>query len=149
MTEFTTLCQHTMLVGAALFSLGIFGFLVRRNIIVMFLCVEMMLQGVSLTWIAAGAYHNAWSGQVMVILIIAVAACEAGLGLALVMMLYHRHGSLDVITWQSIREPGQAGHVDREIPEQEVIDEPAWPALTPAGLPPTINPEEQYHRTHV
>jgi NADH-quinone oxidoreductase subunit K len=149
MNEFIVLCQHTMLVGAALFALGLFGFLVRRNLIVMFLSVEMMLQGVSLTWIAAGAYHNQWAGQVMVILIIAVAACEAGIGLALVMMLYHRRGTLDILSWQGLREEGQSPIVDQRLPEPECADEPHWPSLTPAGIVPQVNQEEVLHRSHV
>lgn len=149
MNDFVTLCQHTMLVGAALFALGMFGFLIRRNLIIMFLCVEMMLQGVSLTWVAAGAYHNQWNGQVMVILIIAVAACEAGIGLALVMMLYHRKGSLDILSWQGLREEGQGPTIDHFIPESEPSDEPHWPTLTPAGVAPQTNQEEQLHRSHV
>ncbi|MDA0657273.1 MAG: NADH-quinone oxidoreductase subunit NuoK [Planctomycetota bacterium] len=149
MNDFDSLCQHTMLVGAGLFALGMFGFLVRRNLIVMFLCVEMMLQGVSLTWIAAGAYHNQLDGQVMVILIIAVAACEAGLGLALVMMLYSRQGNLDILSWQSNREEGRASFVDHDIPESESTSDPVWPTLTPAGVAPEINQEDQLHRSHV
>jgi len=149
MIDFVSLCEHTMLVGAALFTLGMFGFMVRRNLIVMFLCVEMMLQGVSLTWVGAGAYHNQWDGQVMVILIIAVAACEAGLGLALVMMLYQRQGSLDIVAWQRTREEGRPAFVDHDIPEPVAADDISWPVLTPAGVAPEINQEERLHRSHV
>lgn len=147
MTDALLIYQHTLLVGAALFAIGLFGFLVRRNLIVAFLCVEMMLQGVSLTWVAAGAFYQQWSGQVMVVLIIAVAACEAGVGLAMVMMLYQRRGSLDTLTWQDLREPGRPAHVDHEIPEDEFADEATWPSLTPAGAAP--EPQEAYHRSHV
>ena len=55
------------------------GFLVRRNVIVMFLCAEMMLQGVSLSLVAWGRHHHNWDGQSLVIFVIAVAACEAEL----------------------------------------------------------------------
>ena len=64
-------------VGALLFGVGLVGFLSRRNMIVMFLCVEMMLQGVSVSLVAWGRCHNDFGGQALVIFIIAVAACEA------------------------------------------------------------------------
>ncbi|MEM8679409.1 MAG: NADH-quinone oxidoreductase subunit NuoK, partial [Planctomycetota bacterium] len=70
------LLQHYLAIGAILFGIGLAGFLVRRNLIVMFLCVEMMLQGVSLSVIAWGRFHGDWSGQTLVIFIITVAACE-------------------------------------------------------------------------
>ncbi len=73
------LLQNSLLLGAALFSIGLVGFLCRRNMIVMFLCAEMMLQGVSVSLVAWGRWHNNWDGQVLVIFILTVAACEAAL----------------------------------------------------------------------
>ncbi len=86
-----------LVVGAMLFALGAAGFVVRRNLILMFLCVEMMLQGVSLSLAAWGRYHNDFGGQMVVLFIIAVAACEAAIGLALVLVLFRRKGNLDVM----------------------------------------------------
>ncbi len=56
----------------------------------MFLAVEMMLQGVSLSLVAWGRFHNDWDGQVLVIFILAVAACEAAIAMALILMLFQR-----------------------------------------------------------
>ena len=72
-----------LLIGAALMALGMLGFLSRRNLIVMFLSAEMMLQGTALTLVAFGRYHGNWTGQVFTIVILTVAACEASIALAL------------------------------------------------------------------
>ena len=61
----TALLQNYLMLGSLLFGIGMIGFLVRRNVIVMFLCAEMMLQGVSLTLIAWGRYHDSWDGQAL------------------------------------------------------------------------------------
>src|SRR4051812_31294758 len=95
-----------LLVGAALMALGMLGFLSRRNLIVMFLSAEMMLQGVALTLVAFGRYHGNWTGQVFTIVILTVAACEASIALALILILFNRRSSLDVTLWQEIREAG-------------------------------------------
>src|SRR6476620_7647319 len=114
------LLHNSLLVGAALFCLGLIGFLCRRNMIVMFLCAEMMLQGVSLSLVAWGRFHNSYGGQLLTIFIIAVAACEAGIAMALILMLAKRSGKLDSTFWQDLRESGQAAYVDREVPEELV-----------------------------
>jgi len=147
MSEFELL-QNTLLVGAILFSLGLVGFLTRRNMIVMFLCAEMMLQGVSVSLVAWGRYHNDWGGQMLVLFIIAVAACEAGIGLALVLLLASKSGGLDAAWWQNIRESGVPAYVDTQVPE-ETQDEDIWPKLTPAGIEPKHDLEKEMHRSRV
>ena len=102
----TALLYNFLAVGGVLFALGLVGFLVRRNMIVMFLCAEMMLQGVSVSLVGFGRYHNDWGGQMLVVFIITVAACEAGLAMALILMLAQRAGKLDSTTWQDLREEG-------------------------------------------
>ena len=140
--------QNYLVVGGLLFGIGLLGFIVRRNMIVMFLCAEMMLQGVSVSAIAFGRYHNDWGGQMLVIFIIAVAAAEAGIALALILMLYHKSGTLDMAFWQDMREEGQPAFVDRGVPEER--DEGrVWPKLTPAGVEPEVDREEQMHRSTV
>ncbi len=135
-------------VGAIVFALGLVGFIARRNLIVMFLCAEMMLQGVSITLIAFSRFHNDWGGQMLVVFIIAVAACEAAIGLALVLMLVCRAGKLDAVHWQMLREETVPPFVDQEVPEErkEEID---WPNLPTAGLVPEVDKEALSHRTNV
>lgn len=84
------LLQNYLIVGGILFAIGLIGFLVRRNMIVMFLSAEMMLQGVSVSLVAWGRFHNDWGGQSLTLFIIAVAACEAGIALALILSLAYR-----------------------------------------------------------
>lgn len=145
----TRLLQAYLLVGAALFGIGLTGFLSRRNMIVMFLCAEMMLQGISISLVAWGRYHNDWGGQVLVIFILTVAACEAAIALALVLALFLRSGKLDVAVWQQLREANQPQFVDRELPEEAPRTEPRWPALVPAGVEPATTEEDVAFRSHV
>ena len=91
------LLHDFLTIGALVFGLGLIGFLARRNMIVMFLCAEMMLQGISISLVGWGRYHNDWGGQMLVVFIITVAACEAAIALALVLMLYRRSGKLDIV----------------------------------------------------
>lgn len=140
--------QNYLIVGAILFGLGLIGFLVRRNLIVMFMCVEMMLQGISLNLIAWSRFHADWGGQMIVVFIITVAACEAGIALALVLMLCKHVGNLDIMNWQQTHEENLEPFIDAEVPADDTEDQ-TWPSLTPAGIEPEVAPEERMHRTHV
>jgi NADH-quinone oxidoreductase subunit K len=144
----TALLQNSLLVGGVLFALGAVGFLVRRNAIIMFLCAEMMLQGISMTLIAFSRFHGNWDGQMLVLFIIAVAACEAAIALALLLMLFQRSGTLDIAFWQALREDNLPPHVDRRIPE-ETTEDRHWPSLTPAGRSPEVEWDELRHRRRV
>src|SRR5205823_8055349 len=126
------------IVGAALCSLGLVGFLARRNMIVMFLSAEMMLQGVSVSLVAWGRWHNNWDGQVLVIFILTVAACEAAIALALVLMLFQRRGGLDIAAWDELRESNLPQYSDHELPEVAEA-QPHWPHLTTAGVEPKVD----------
>jgi NADH-quinone oxidoreductase subunit K len=116
--------------------------------IVMFLCAEMMLQGVGVSLVAWGRWHNNWDGQVLVIFILTVAACEAAIALALFLMLFQRRGNLDIAAWDELRESNLAAYADEELPE---VAQPQkqWPELTPAGIEPKIEEEEITHRSYV
>lgn len=85
--------------GTVLFALGLIGFMTRRNLILMFLCTEMMFQGIIVNLVAFGRYPvngaPTFDGQVFALFLIAVAAAEAALGLALVVLLYRHRGTLD------------------------------------------------------
>lgn len=144
----TALLQNSLVVGGVLFALGAVGFLVRRNAIVMFLCAEMMLQGISMTLIAFSRFHGNWDGQMLVLFIIAVAACEAGIALGLLLMLYQRSGTLDIAFWQMLREDNLPPHIDRRVPEER-MEERHWPSLTPAGRTPEVDADELRHRRQV
>src|SRR5262245_38634825 len=135
--------HNYLVVGAVLFALGMVGFLARRNLIVLFLCAEMMLQGVSLNLVAFARYRGNLQGQAFVLFILTVAACEAALALALILMLYKRKRSLDVSVWQDLREPGTEPAIDEEplpvSPEEEPL-----PRLEPTGKEPPRVPEQSH-----
>ena len=134
--------NNYLIVGALLFTLGLVGFLARRNLIVMFLCAELMLQGVSLTLVAFSAFHGTWGGQVLAIFSLALAAAEAGIALALFVVLFRRAGSLDVSVWQDLREADQPSIIDETIGEEQP-PEPHWPHLPVSGsLPTPPHPKE-------
>jgi NADH-quinone oxidoreductase subunit K len=136
--------HHYLAVGAALFALGMIGFLARRNLIVMFLSAEMMLQGVAVNLVAFARYRGNLQGQAFTLFIITVAACEAGIALALILMLYRRRGSLDVSLWQELREPGQEPAADEEpLPPPSPDGEPL-PTLTPSGVEPPAREETSH-----
>ncbi len=82
-------------VAAILFILGLVGVLIRRDIIFMLLSIEIMLNAAGLAFVAAGSRWNQPDGQVMFIFILAMAAAEVSVGLALVLQLYHQFKTLD------------------------------------------------------
>lgn len=131
---------HFLAVGAAVFGVGLVGFLTRRNLITMFLCAELMLQGVAINLVAFARYHGNLQGQVFVMFILAVAACEAGVALALFLNLYRKRRSLDSSDWQELRELGVPPATDTE-PLPKPVVEPD-PVLTPAGARPAPTAEE-------
>ena len=94
---------HYLLVSAAMFCLGIIGFVTRRNLIIMFLCTEMMFQAAGIAMIAFGRFYLEYTGQVFVIFVLTVAAAEAALALALVVLLFRRKESLDGTAWSVLK----------------------------------------------
>jgi NADH-quinone oxidoreductase subunit K len=134
-----------LVVGAVLFVLGMIGFLSRRNMILMFLSAETMLQGVALNLVAFAKFRGNLSGQVLTLFVLTVAACEAAVALAMIVMLFRSKKTLDVSLWQDLREPGQEAIVDADpapAPQAPAGD----PKLVPAGAePPTKKPREMSH----
>ena len=94
---------HYVIVGAVLFALGLVGFLSRRNLIIIFLCTELMFQGVIVNLVAFSRLHENLEGQSLALLLLAIAAVEASLALALVVLLFRRKGTLDVDVWRMMQ----------------------------------------------
>ena len=136
---------HYLSVAAILFGLGLVGFLTRRNLITMFLCAEMMLQGVVINFLAFAKFHANLSGQLFGVMIVAVAACEAGLAMALFIVLYRRTKSLDVSIWQESRESGLAAAIDADPLQIEAVLEKD-PILTTAGMRPDMTENAEVAR---
>ena len=85
-----------LILSAILFTIGMIGVLTRRNAIVIFMCVEMMLNAVNLTFIAFSKFLGNLDGQVFVFFVMTVAAAEAAVGLALMIAFYKNRESIDV-----------------------------------------------------
>ncbi len=96
--------SHYLVTSAVLFVIGLIGFLVRRNMIIMFLCTELMFQAAAIAMIAFSRFHFNVSGQVFVIFILTVAAAEAALALGLVVLLYRRKETLNAEAWSDLKE---------------------------------------------
>lgn len=95
--------SHYLFVSAALFAIGLIGFMTRRNLIIMFLCTELMFQASGLALIAFGRYHLNHTGETFVIFVLTVAAAEAAMGLALVVLLFRRRESLSAEEWSELK----------------------------------------------
>jgi NADH-quinone oxidoreductase subunit K len=87
--------EHGLILAAVLFSLGLAGVLVRRNVVFMLMSLEIMLNAAGLAFIVAGARWGQSDGQVMFIFILTLASAEVAVGLALVLNFYHHFRSLD------------------------------------------------------
>lgn len=82
--------------SAILFTIGIIGVLIRRNAIVIFMCVELMLNAVNLSLLSFSAFHGDISGQILVFFSLAVAAAEAVVGLAIIIAIFRNNLSVDI-----------------------------------------------------
>ena len=95
--------NHYLVVSVLLFSLGLFGVLARRNLIVIYMSLELMLNAANLALVAFSRFNENLNGQVMVFFIITVAAAEVAVGLALIVALYRKRRTADVDDLTSLR----------------------------------------------
>ena len=87
--------SYYLVLSAILFTIGAIGVVIRRNAIVLFMCVEIMLNAVNLTFIAFSRMHGDHTGHIFAFMVIAVAAAEAGIGLALIVNVFRHRRTLD------------------------------------------------------
>ena len=95
--------QHGFVVAAILFTMGLIGLLTRRNVVFALLSLEVMLNAAGFAFVVAGSKWGQPDGQVMFVLILAMAAAEVSVGLALVLQMHHRFKTLDVDAASSMR----------------------------------------------
>jgi NADH-quinone oxidoreductase subunit K len=88
--------EHYLVVSVLLFCLGLLGVIVRRNLLVMYMCLELMLNAANLALVACSRFTNNLDGQVFVFFIITVAAAEVAVGLALIVALYRKRQTAHV-----------------------------------------------------
>ena len=88
--------EYYLYLSATLFTIGVLGVLYRRNAIIVFMCIELMLNAVNLIMVAFSNYLNDGAGQVFVFFIMAVAAAEVAVGLAILIMMYRNTRTTDI-----------------------------------------------------
>jgi NADH-quinone oxidoreductase subunit K len=88
--------SYFMALSAVLFAIGVAGVLIRRNVIVMFMSIELMLNAVNLAFVALGRSLGSMDGQVIVFFVMTVAAAEAAVGLAIIIALFRNHETVNV-----------------------------------------------------
>ncbi len=87
---------HFLVLGGILFVIGMAGVVIRRNMIVMFMCIELMLNAVNLTFIAFSRHFAHVDGQITVFFVMTVAAAEAAVGLALIVLFYRHKNTVNI-----------------------------------------------------
>lgn len=88
--------SHYLALSAVLFTIGVIGVVVRRNAIVIFMCIELMLNAVNLSFVAMARSLSSLEGQVIVLLVMTVAAAEAAVGLAIIISIFRVRGTINV-----------------------------------------------------
>ena len=96
--------SHYLWVSAALFCLGVTGVLVRRNAIVIFMCIELMMNAANLAFVAFARQLRSLDGQVVVFFVMTVAAAEVAVGLAIIISIFRHHESVDIDQVDLLRE---------------------------------------------
>lgn len=99
----TDVVRHALVLSSVLFAIGALGVFMRRNLITIFMCVELMLNAVNLAFVAFSRALGAFDGQVLVFFVMTVAAAEAAVGLAIVIALHRHKDTLDVDAFSLLR----------------------------------------------
>ncbi len=100
-TEITA--NHYLILSAVLFSIGMAGVLLRRNIIVLFMSIELMLNAVNISFVTFSHYFQKVDGQVMVFFVMTIAAAEAGVGLALAVSIFKRFKEVNIRFFEHLK----------------------------------------------
>jgi NADH-quinone oxidoreductase subunit K len=91
---------HFVILATVLFSIGFLGLTIRRNLLIVFMCIEVMLNAANLLFVAFARYHGQLDGQVVAFFVMAVAASEAAVGLAIVITLYRNRQTVKTSDWR-------------------------------------------------
>jgi len=95
--------NHYLALSAVLFSLGMIGVLMRKNVLVILMSIEVMLNAVNLAFVAFSNYRGDLHGQIMVFFVMTIAAAEAGVGLALAVMIYRKFKEINIRFFEQLR----------------------------------------------
>ena len=97
------LLNQFLFLGAFLFAAGVYGVLARRNAVLVLMSIELILNAVNINLVAFGAFRNNTAGQVFALFVIAIAAAEVGVGLAIVLIFYRNRRSIDLTEVDTMR----------------------------------------------
>lgn len=95
--------EHYLVLSATLFIIGALGVLLRKNLLVILMCIELMLNAVNLSFIAFSHFSNHVDGQIMVFFVMAIAAAEAGVGLAIAVNIFKKFKEIDIDYFEELR----------------------------------------------
>lgn len=95
--------NHYLMLSAVLFSIGMIGVLIRRNVLVVLMSIEIMLNAVNLSFVAFGRQHGDSGGQIMVFFVMAIAAAEAAIGLAIVVAIFKRFREISISSFENLK----------------------------------------------
>lgn len=96
--------SHYLILATCLFFIGLVGILLRRNLIIVFMSIELMLNAINLLLVAFSAMHQNADGQVFVFFVMVIAACEAAVGLALIIALFKHFQSMSIDQFSNVKE---------------------------------------------
>ncbi len=100
----TITLHHCLFLSILIFSIGAFGVLVRKNIIVILMGIELMLNAVNLSFVSFGYFNSSLDGQLMSFFVMTVAAAEAGVGLALAVTVFKKFKKIDIKLFETLRD---------------------------------------------
>jgi NADH-quinone oxidoreductase subunit K len=92
--------QHYLILSAILFALGLVGLVIRKNLLIIFMCIEVLLNAVNLAFIALARHLGTMDGHVVAFFVMAVAAAEAAVGLAILVAMYKNRQTVKTTDWQ-------------------------------------------------
>ena len=95
---------YYLVLAAALFTIGLVGVLIKRNALIVMMCLELMMNAANLTFLAFARQHGSLGGHAVAFFVIAVAACEAAVGLAIVIAIFRTRGNLELDQVQALHE---------------------------------------------
>lgn len=95
--------SHYLILSAVLFTMGFLGVLLRRNVLVMMMCIELMLNAVNLTFIAFSKFSGRIDGQIMVFFVMTIAAAEAAVGLAIIVSIFKRFREVNIRFFEHLK----------------------------------------------
>lgn len=95
--------NHILFLSLALFFIGALGVLIRKNVLIMLMSIELMLNAVNISFVGFSKYHNLADGQVFVFFVMAIAAAEAAIGLAIAISVFRKFNGVEIKLFENLR----------------------------------------------